>query len=139
MKQYKDIMENDEEVKKFIQDHKSLRKILLDKDGKIKERELEKIANNLIRIENNYLGGVKKQTLFRKFRNWLANEYEEERPDPKDLEDLAYLLAAKRIELKKQRVSEGLDEYNDLFFFEANIDILKREYQKWRNGELIID
>ena len=139
MKQYKDIMENDEEVKKFIQDHKSLRKILLDEAGKIKENELEKIANNLIRIENNYLGGVKKQTLFRRFRNLLANEYEEERPDPKDLEELAYLLAAKRIELKKQRVSEGLDEYNDLFFFEANMDILKREYQKWCNNELIID
>ena len=137
MKQYKDIMEKDKEVKDFIQSHKSLRKILLDKDGNIIDKELEKISNNLIRIENNYLGGVKKQTLFRKFRNWLANEYEEERPDPKDLEELAYLLAAKRIELKKQRVSEGLDEYNDLFFFEANIDILKREYQDWCNKHII--
>lgn len=139
LKQYKDIMENDEEVKEFIQSHKSLKKILLDKDGKIIDKELDKISKNLIRIENNYLGGVKKQTLFRKFRNWLANEYEEERPDPKDLEQLAYLLASKRIKLKKQRVSEGLDEFYDLIFLEANIDILQREYEKWCNGELVLD
>ena len=139
LKQYKDIMDNDKEVKEFIQSHKSLKNILIDKDGKIINKELDKISNNLIRIENNYLGGAKKQSLFRKFRNWLLGEYEEEKPKPKDLEQLAYLLASKRIKLKKQRVSEGLDEFYDLIFLEANIDILQREYEKWCNGELVLD
>ena len=67
------------------------------------------------------------------------NEYEEEKPNPKDLEQLAYLLASKRIKLKKQRVSEGLDEFYDLIFLEANIDILQREYGKWCNGDLLLD
>ena len=139
IKQYKDIMDNDKEVKEFIQSHKSLKNILLDKEGKIVDKELDKISNNLIRIENNYLGGAKKQSLFRKFRNWLLGEYEEEKPNPKDLEQLAYLLASKRIKLKKQRVSEGLDEFYDLIFLEANIDILQREYENWCNGDLLLD
>ena len=39
IKQYKDIMDNDKEVKEFIQSHKSLKNILLDKEGKIVDKE----------------------------------------------------------------------------------------------------
>lgn len=126
VKQYKEIIETDEEIKKFIEDSKTLKKFLLNDDGTVNDEELEKISDNLIRVEQNYINKKKKKSFFSKIKSWFTGvKDEDDKIDPKELASLAFKLASKRIKLKKQRVAEGLEEYEDFTILETNLEIIE--------------
>ena len=126
VKQYKEIIESDEEIKKFIEDSKTLKKFLLNDDGSVNDENLEKISDNLIRVEQNYINKKKKKSFFSKIKSWFTGDKEEDdKVDPKELASLAFKLASKRIKLKKQKVEEGLEEYEDFTILEANLEIIE--------------
>ncbi len=143
VKEYEDIIKNDDEVKKLIDDSPTLKKKLYDKDGNFKPEELEKISDNLIRVETNYLGSKKKKKgFFAKLKDWWNGNFEdekEEQVDPKELEQFALKLASKRIKLKKQKVEEGLEEFEDFTILEANMEIFEREFVKYFNNEELLN
>lgn len=150
IKEYGKIINSDDELKEFIKKSETL-KHLLDDEDKLKEDELEKISDNLIRVEQNYLKGEKKKGLFDKIKNWFKKDEEEGREvdiDPGELRDFAFKLASKwkkyRRKLNKlgkdeQETKESLD-YNDIDFtiFDANLEIFENEFVYYFNkGQLI--
>ena len=143
VKEYEDIIKNDEEVKKLIDNSPTLKKKLYDNDGNFKPEELEKISDNLIRVETNYLGSKKKKKgFFAKLKDWWngnSEDEKEEQVDPKELEQFALKLASKRIKLKKQKVEEGLEEFEDFTILEANMEIFEREFVKYFNNEELLN
>lgn len=143
VKEYEDIIKNDDEVKKLIDDSPTLKKKLYDKDGNFKSEELDKISDNIIRVETNYLGSKKKKKgFFAKLKDWWngnSDDKKEEQVDPKELEQFALKLASKRIKLKKQKVEEGLEEFEDFTILEANMEIFEREFVNYFNNEELLN
>ena len=133
----------DDEVKKLIDDSPTLKKKLYDKDGNFKSEELDKISDNIIRVETNYLGSKKKKKgFFAKLKDWWngnSDDEKEEQVDPKELEQFALKLASKRIKLKKQKVEEGLEEFEDFTILEANMEIFEREFANYFNNEELLN
>lgn len=134
VKQYTDIMNDDSEVKDLINNSKSLKKVLLNDDGTVNQDEVDKLSKNFIRVENNYAKGKNKKGLFKRLISWFKGEKDND-VDPKELEKLSFMLASKRIKLKKQRVAEGLETEMDFTILEANIEIIQKELSNYYYNE----
>lgn len=143
IKEYGKIINSDDELKEFLKNSKTL-SYLLDDEDNIKEDELEKISDNLIRVEQNYLKGSEKKSLFDKVKKWLKKDEEEGKDyskdiDPSELKDFAFKLASKwkkyrrkmnKLGKDEEQTKESLEEYNDIDFtiFDANLEIFENEF-----------
>ena len=148
IKEYGKIINSDDELKEFIKNSKTLNH-LLDENDNIKEDELEKISDNLIRVEQNYLKGEKKKSLFDKIKNWFKKDEEEGKEidiDPSELKDFAFKLASKwkkyrrkmnklnkdKAKTEDELKNESLEEdYTDIDFtiFNTNLEIFEKEFE----------
>ncbi|MCH5167535.1 MAG: hypothetical protein J1F35_06530 [Erysipelotrichales bacterium] len=134
IEEYEKIIKNNQEVKDIIDKNKSLKTALLDDEGNVKKDAVEAISGNLFRIEKNYLGKNKKKGLFSRIKDFLfgKKKKDENNPvdeiDPEALKELALKCASIRKDKRKAKVEEGLEDYADLMIFEANIEILKRDW-----------
>ena len=154
IKEYGKIINDDEELKDFIKNSDTL-KYLLDDNGNLKEDELEKISDNLIRVEQNYLKGEKKKGLFDKVKKWLKKDEDEGKEaskdiDPTELRDFAFKLASKwkkyRRKMNKlgkdEEVKESLEDDYDIDFtiFDANLEIFENEFPTYFTlGKLLVE
>jgi len=151
IKEYIEIIKNDDELIDMIKNSDSLKTKLLDDEGNLKEDELEKISDNLIRVEQNYLQGEKKKGMFDKIKKWFKKDKDEGKEnskdiDPTELRDFAFKLASKWKKYrnkkgkirKDEQTQESLEEYDiDFTIFNANLEIFENEFINYFNNETI--
>jgi hypothetical protein len=133
VKIYKSFIEDDESIKEYIQNSKTLKSYLLDDDGNINDENFEAISELLIRIELNYKP-KKKKSLWQRAKDWFKSDVEKDAKDELDTNEilnLGYKLASKYKKYMKKRIKENLEDDNrftDLTFLEANLDVFERFY-----------
>lgn len=142
VKRYKENIENDKELKEFIDKSKTLKGKgkLVDDDGHVNDEELEKLCNKLIRIEHNYLSKKKKKGFFQSIKDFFfgSKDDEKEQYDPEEVKQLALKIAS--IEKKKrEKKNESIEDYEPInLIYEANLQIMERELGYFlQYGELI--
>ena len=161
IKDYENMMTNDPDIKDIIDNSKTLKKALYDKDGKIDKNAIDAISGNLFRIEKNYLGKKKKKGFFSKIKDFLFGKKDSEEKDvlsqidPEELKKLALKMASKRKDKSKSKkkdetkeanesmislsdfVREEYEDSEDLTILEANIEILEKDFMKYWYDENI--
>lgn len=133
IKEYEDMLTNNEEVKEIINNDKSLKKALYDDKGKIKQDALRELSDNLIRVEKNFMNKTRKKGFFAKLKDFFFGKKEDESVladvDPEALKQLALKCASLRKKKYKKRVKEGLEDFLDWNILDANISILESEFE----------
>ncbi|MBR6907173.1 hypothetical protein IKN40_01340, partial [bacterium] len=132
-KEWKDNIENNEEVKKLIDQCPSLKKNLMDGD-KVKPEALDELVDPLLRMETSYNKGKSKKSLWSKIKSWFTgNDENKSKYDQEEVQKLAYKLASLHKEkLKSKRsketVKESIEELDYMIkCFEMNMDDLMTE------------
>lgn len=159
--EWKENIENNEEIKKLIDNSKTLKKNLLDDDGKVKPEALDELTDSLLRVEKNYIkDNGEKKSLFGKIKNFFFGKKDDENKtenpldkyDAQELQKLAYKLAslhAEKLKKRKKKIettNEELydDEYNEisekLFMINANMYLFEGEFANYlTNGDMIFE
>ena len=111
-------------IKSFVKDEcPTIYKVLYNKDGKLNYEQFENIISYLMRVEKTYLKGDKKLSLFKKIKNAFSSEKE---IDTSEIKKLSLKIASIRKKLKRQKVEEGIIDYDyELLVLEANIEVLE--------------
>lgn len=141
VKEYEDIIQNNDKVKEIVDKSDSLKKFLYDDEGKLKDGAVEKLSDTLIRTENSYLNKGKKKSFFSKLKSWFKGEKEESEVsdiDSEDLKQFVLKVASARVKRHKElqtKESYNEDDDNDIFeespiLFETNMMVLERDWDK---------
>lgn len=148
-------IENDEKINEFVKKSPSLKKYLLNSDGKtVNTKALDSISDLLIRTENNYLQGKKKKGWFKKIKDFFTGNKDDKESeydfDSDEVKSLAYKLASKekrRREEKKSKnndpIKESLNEEYTLEDYISdnyinNLELLYEELDDYLNDRLSI-
>ena len=110
---YKDYIENNEDIKEIIDKSKSLKKYLVDDEGKVNDKALDKIMPLLIRTENNYITSKDKSGIKDKITSLFKKKKEEDDDfnfDPKELARLSYRIASVDKKFEKNRLKVKQNE-----------------------------
>ena len=124
IKEFRELLTENDKIKSFVKDEcPSIYKVLYDKDGKLNDEQFENIIPYLMRIEKTYLKGDKKLSLFKKIKNAFSTEKE---IDTSEVKKLSLKIASMRKKLKRQKVEEGIIDYDyELLVLEANVEVLE--------------
>jgi hypothetical protein len=132
IKDFKELILNNDKIKEYIKSTKTLSKVLFDKDGNLKEDRFTELLRDFMRVENTYLKGDDKDGLFKKIKNFFKSEID---PDPSEVKQLSLKLAEERKKMLKKKVKESFDEEYYNIILEANIEILENEFEiLWENN-----
>ena len=151
-KEWKDNIENNDEVKKIIDESPSLKKNLVDKDGKVKDEALDDLSDALLRMETSYNKGKSKKSIWKRIKDFFTGGDDEEKSkyDPDEVQKLAYKLASLHSKkLKSKRSSEEVKESlnielieeldESIKYFDMNLeDLLSEEFYDFLNDEDIV-
>jgi len=130
-KQFKDLLSNNDELKTFIKEKcDTVFKTLYDDDGNLREEAFDKLVPSLMRIENTYLNGENKNSIFKKIKNLFKDNTEID-VDPSEIMNLSKKVAAMRKKLNLQRTAEGFEDDFVNIILEANMEILEAEFVQW--------
>ena len=153
-KEWKDNIENNDEIKKIIDNSPSLKKNLIDDDGKVKDGALDDLTDAFLRMETSYNKGKSKKSLWKRIKNFFTgNDKEKSKYNPDEVQKLAYKLASLHSEKLKSRLSskeskevkeslnieliEELDE--SIKYFNMNLeDLLSEEFYNFLNNENMV-
>jgi hypothetical protein len=144
-KEWKENIENNDDIKELINKSKTLKKYLLDDDGNVKPEALDELSDTFLRVETNYLRKKKeKKGFFSKIKDFFFGKDKEEgegidKYDKDELQELSYKLASLHKEKlnKKAEKNEGLstDEYYEiyerLFMLNANMKLFESEFREY--------
>lgn len=150
-KEWKDNIENNDEIKKIIDDSPSLKKNLVDNDGKVKDGALDDLSDAFLRMETSYNKGKSKKSLWKRIKDFFtgsdAEDKEKNKYDPDEVQKLAYKLASLHSKnLKSKRSSEEVKESlnielieeldESIKYFDMNLeDLLSEEFYDFLNNE----
>ena len=159
--EWKENIENNEKIKKLIDDSKTLKKNLLDEDGKVKPEALDELTDSLLRVEKNYVKNKdEKKSFFGKIKDFFFGKKDDENKtensidkyDAEELQKLAYMLASLHVEKLKKRknkiekTNEELYEgeydeiYEQLFILNSNMYLFEGEFANYlTNGDMIFE
>ena len=152
--EWKNNIENNEEIKKIIDESPSLKKNLVDDEGKVKPEALDELTDSFLRMETSYNKGKEKKSLWQKFKSLFTGDDEKsEKYDANEVQNLAYKLASlhseklkskrKDKENKKDDVIESLIYEIELLDesiknFEMNIEeLLSEEFLEYLETDMI--
>ena len=134
-KEWKDNIENNEEVKEIINKSKSLKKNLLDDEGHVKDDALNDLSDAFLRMETSYNKGKSKKSLWKKIKNFFTGDDDKsDKYDPEEVQTLAYKLASLHSKKLKSKKSKNNEESNDdlnesIKYFDMNMeDLLSEEF-----------
>lgn len=124
IKEFRELLSENDNIKSFVKDEcPTIYKVLYDKNGKLNDEQFENIIPYLMRVEKTYLKGDKKLSLFKKIKNAFSSEKE---IDTSEIKKLSLKIASMRKKLKRQKVEEGIIDYDyELLVLEANIEVLE--------------
>ena len=144
-KEWKENIENNDDIKELINKSKTLKKYLLDDDGNVKPEALDELSDTFLRVETSYLRKKKeKKGFFAKIKDFFSGKKKDDKEntegidkyDKDELQELSYKLASLHKEKlnKKAEKNEGLstDEYHEiyerLFMLNANMKLFESEF-----------
>ena len=122
--EWKDNIENNEEVKKIIDESPSLKKNLIDDEGKVKPEALDELSDAFLRMETSYNKGKNKKSLWQKIKSFFTgNDEKSEKYDSKEVQNLAYKLASlHKDKLKsKRKEKENKSEVTESLIYEIEL------------------
>ena len=122
--EWKDNIENNEEVKKIIDESPSLKKNLIDDEGKVKPEALDELSDAFLRMETSYNKGKNKKSLWQKIKSFFTGDDEKsEKYDSKEVQNLAYKLASlHKDKLKsKRKEKENKSEVTESLIYEIEL------------------
>ena len=146
--EWKNNIENDEEVKEIIQNSRSLRKNLLDDNGKVKPEALDELTDVFLRMETSYGKDQSRKGLWGKIKGiFTKDDKVNKKYDSEAVQKLAYKLASlHKKKISKRVKNESLDieelEYLDeaMKYIDMHIDdILSEEFINYINTDEIFE